>query len=276
MDLLQLKAIFKPVTDLSDQRDSIDVNGHKVHFRVLTPQEDLEVIRDALAVAGDNETRQLEYISAVRDITIARSLTGIGKQSLEGQEFIETGEKLESGVSVRIPRDEAVLEVIRQWSNPVLAGLYRFYQTLVQKQKEAVNNACEFPSVDYDAEIARLEAEISDLKARKLKENPSLAQTSEKESESEKEQESEDAHQEPERPLRVASRASPPKVVREPDFEPEPTEVVDERNDFDSNSSFVDTSDQESLAEAMRIENQKAAARRRNLFKPPHADVTGG
>lgn len=269
MDLLQLQAIFKPITELSNQRDSIDINGIMVHFRVLTPQEDLEVLRDAIAEAGDSETRQLEYISAVRDLTIARSITGIGKQSLEGQEFIETGEKLESGVLVRVPREEAVLGVIRKWSNPVLAGMYRFYQTLVQKQKDAINNACDFPSVDYDAEIARLQSEIEDLKARKLKENPTALPETEPEKH---EQEPEEST--PKAPARSVSRAPEPSVPEpEPDDSHEPG---DERLNFDSDSSFVDTSDQESLAEAMRIENQKAAARRRNIFKPPHADVIGG
>ena len=100
---------------------------------------------------------------------ISHAICAIGPQDLRHVSFIETGDKLENGTPIKIPVASAIRKIIidQRWTATVRSGLFRKYGELLKKIERKAEDAIQFEPSDVEAEIERLEARLTLLKAER-------------------------------------------------------------------------------------------------------------
>jgi hypothetical protein len=220
-------------------------------------------------------------------------------------QFIETAEKLPSGVFVKKPTDAVLRELIlkQRWSGPTRLGLFLKYAELLAKVEKTAEEAIRFEPSDTDAEIERLESRLADLKsAREAKQSglvssvAGITKTIATESKTAPVQPpvqvapAPQATPPPRQPVTPTMAPPPPQTSQPVRAGPQPTkdQVIPtatpavEKNPNDYPDSFVDTSDDDGMTQAIAEENARLFALRQGrplpeapsalqgLRRPPH------
>jgi hypothetical protein len=176
----ELAKIFEPVRALSHNEKVFDVGGLPVTIRTLMPHEEVEVQRTAALVmseAGEDERTQatlLAYLNKVKVGTLSYAIIALGDHDFRDVEGVETGELLPNGVPVRIPTYKAVREFVGQWSQAMVAAMFKKVGDLVTEVELRVGEAIKFDSPELDFEIKRLETKLEELREKKRQQDDDL------------------------------------------------------------------------------------------------------
>lgn len=178
LSLFDLEKAMAPISRIGKGELEFEVQGTRVVLRTLTPEEEIEVQRNATSVLAGGEISDqvtgLEYLDGFRRWSLAYSLVQLGDTDFRNEDTIETGEKLPNGKPVRILRHEALYQLIKKsWSKPMLSGVFAKFGELMNKTDRESEDLIEFDHVDFDAEIARLEERIRELKEDKIRSDAS-------------------------------------------------------------------------------------------------------
>lgn len=173
LTLKDLETVMSPLSQLGKGEMSFDIGDLSLTLRTLTPSEELEIQRYARAALAEGEvtdqTTALDFLDRFRYMTLAYSLVQVGHLNFRGVEFVETGEILPNGVAVKIPKHMAVLRVVNTWSREMAVAVMRKFERLSNQVETEIDKAIVFEESDLDAEIARLEEKLADLKDQKAK-----------------------------------------------------------------------------------------------------------
>ena len=297
-----LELAFAPIEELSHGESTFPVGDTNVTLRILLPEEEAEV--QTYASQKMEESSPLEYIERFKKAVLSYSLVEIGELDLRGVSSVETGEKLDNGKLIKIPKIDAVRQMVGKWTGSVRTGVFHKYVDLVTRVEDRARQAIVFEPTDRDSEINRLTKDIEKLQDR-LKTltderdnagvdlSTQLAKTAreiERIEQKVRPTETEAAEPDPENPpeqiLPVAKRsvpgprqpitpqqAAPPTPTAKPEApaeEPVPVRVAPEPL-ADVEDSFVDPGDQEGMAAAIAAENRRVLARRQHAGRdlPP-------
>ena len=173
LNMQALETALQKVETLGKGELTLDVNGTDITIRVLLPDEEVEAIRwahDALADAEDDDVDRataMQYLDRIKIGVLAYAIIQIGSTDLRDQDFVETGEVLDSGIAVKLPKYLALRELLRKWQRDVLGGVYRSYTELMERVELEAEKAISFDLVELDAEIDRVEKRLVVLKALK-------------------------------------------------------------------------------------------------------------
>lgn len=174
LSLKDLQEAMSPLTNVGKGESTFEVLGLSVTLRALTGDEEIEVQRSAraaLPVEGEvtDQVAMLEYLDKFRNGSLGYSIVAVGTLDFRGVEFIETGAKTPTGVAIKIKKHEAVQQIVATWSRSMTVAVFKKFGELMNDVEKEVDALIEFEPVDYDAEIARLEERIRELKDDKAR-----------------------------------------------------------------------------------------------------------
>ena len=173
LTLTDLKTIMAPLTELGKGEATFEVNGLHITVRSLTPEEEIATQRFARGALteGDanDQVNALDYLDRFRTACLGYALVQIGELDFRGVSTVETGEKLPNGVAVKVKKNEALMQVIESWSRPMTTAIFQRFTSLMERIESSVDKSLKFDDDHIDAEIARLEERLAELKATKTK-----------------------------------------------------------------------------------------------------------
>lgn len=162
-----------PLTELGKGTMTFDAGPLTITIRTLSPEEEITIqryARDALAEGeSTDQTTALDFLDRFRNMTLAYSIMQVGNLNFNGVDHVETGETLPNGVAIRIPKHMAVLRVVNKWSREMSVSVMRKFERLNNQIEKELSKAIVFDESDLDAEIARLEEKLADLKDQKMR-----------------------------------------------------------------------------------------------------------
>lgn len=174
LNLDLLKESASAITDACIGETECHINGVRLVLRVLTPKQETEVQRYAIEVyqALDDDDEEdsadtLEYFDRFRIALLSHAIVQIGDQDLRDLEYIPTGKKLQSGAEVKIPKEQALREIVRGWTRVVHINLIEYYHQLSGLVESRSLDAIEFQHSDLDTEIQRLTERIQKLEEQR-------------------------------------------------------------------------------------------------------------
>lgn len=181
MDLQSLRTALEPLTKFGTEEHTFEVEGTVVTLRPLLPREEIaaqqyasEVLTLTQAEEGLGEddrltrTAALRYMDQFRIAVIAHALVQINTTDLRNVDTIETGEVLDNGVRVKVPRHVALRDIMADsWSRGMITITFSKYGDLITKIAEKADKVAEASVADLDAEIERLERRLENTKAER-------------------------------------------------------------------------------------------------------------
>lgn len=176
----ELAKIFEPVRNLSHNEKTFELGGLPITIRTLLPHEEVEVQRSAATAMSETEEEDrtqatlLEYLNSVKIGTLSYAIIALGPHDFRGVEGIETGDVLPNGIPVKIPIYQAVRELVQQWSQAMIAAMFKKVGDLVTEVELRVGEAIQFDSPNLEFEIKRLEAKLGELRDKKDKQDEEL------------------------------------------------------------------------------------------------------
>ena len=168
-----LHSLMAPLTDLGRGEATFEVGGLSVTLRTLTPEEEIATQRYARGALTEGDSNDqinaLDYLDRFRVYCLGNSIVQIGDVDFRGVTTIETGEKLQNGVAVKIKKHEALIKVTESWSRSMVTTLFQRFTSLMEKVESGIEKTLKYDDDHIDAEISRLEEKLADLKTTKSK-----------------------------------------------------------------------------------------------------------
>jgi len=163
LDISALEAAFARIGEIGKGEVDVEFDGVRVVLRALLPEEDVEVQKYA---RGDAEggTENLLLIERYKRATIAYAVVQVGGLNLRGVTTIPTGEVLENGVPVKVPKVVAVRRIVETWSRQATSLVFQRYAELIRRIEDEANSKVQFDKSNVDAEIERLESRLVELR----------------------------------------------------------------------------------------------------------------
>jgi hypothetical protein len=104
----------------------------------------------------------LEFVDIFRRESLSRSIIEINGVSLSDP-FIETGDVLESGVAVKVKREEALGEILGGFSRVVMTTLFQELAALSEKAESTLTKQLEQGTLNLEEEKKNLESRVQTL-----------------------------------------------------------------------------------------------------------------
>lgn len=283
LDLSVLRKALAPLAKIGKQELTFDAQGTQVTLRPLLPAEEVEVQKYSASVIDEHRVEEeksdddnmsraaaLDYFDRFRIEIIAYSIVQIGTLDLRNVTTVATGEVLDNGVEVQIPKTTAMrLFIKEQWSRGMLSLAFYKYGELAQLLQLEADNLARKSASDLDVEIERVEKRLVDLKEEREKRAKGDVNITQKQILSilEAEEALERSGQEALEALPLMEQAAPPSEPTPPRRSvvpptspppgPPPAPVIPEEVQNKFRSSFDDSDD------AIQEEEQRILAHRR-------------
>jgi hypothetical protein len=177
LDLNALKQALAPLSKVGRDEHSFEIGGMQITIRPLLPLEEVMVQRYAASVLDDIQAKEgldkddqmsraaaLDYFDRFRIEIIAHSIVQVGDLDLRDTKTIPTGEVLDNGVAVQVPRAIAMRGIVEGWSRAMITVCFARYGDLVQKIADEADKIAQTTLPDLDAEIERVETRLRQLK----------------------------------------------------------------------------------------------------------------
>lgn len=166
-----LEKALASVEQIGKGEKTYQVGDTTVTLRVLNQEEELEVqayAREALQEEeGNREQLALDFINRFKVAVLSYALVQVGPTDFRQSAYVETGEVLDNGVKVKIPKTQALRKLLNKWSSNLLHGIFRRYSELAREVEIKADKAMKFEPADMDTEIERLEKRLVGLREEK-------------------------------------------------------------------------------------------------------------
>lgn len=173
LSLKDLKDLMAPLTEIGKGESTFEVNGVAITIRTLTPEEEIATQRYARGALTEGDANDqinaLDYLDKFRLSCLSHAIIQIGNLDFRNVSTIETGEKLSSGVAVKVKKHEAIMQVMEAWSRAMVTAIFQRFTSLTEKIEAQVEDKLKYDDDHIDAEIARLEDKLTDLRSMKSK-----------------------------------------------------------------------------------------------------------
>lgn len=166
IDFKALEQALAPIAEIGQSELTFDAGGTTITLRVLRPFEEVEAQKFASkALASGEEQAAIEYLDLFRLGCLSHAIVAVGDQDFRDVEFVTTGEKLENGTFIKVPKYKALRQLLNLWTRSALSGVFtKFHELLMKTEKEA-EKAIIFEPANVPAEIDRLHQRIAEMKA---------------------------------------------------------------------------------------------------------------
>ena len=173
LSLKDLRELMAPLTELGKGESTFDINGLAITIRTLTPEEEIATQRYARGALTDGEANDqinaLDYLDKFRISCLSYAIVQIGNLDFRNVTTVETGDKLPNGVAVKVKKHEAIMQVMESWSRAMVTAIFQRFTVLAEKIESQVEENLKYDDDHIDAEVARLEEKLSELRSMKSK-----------------------------------------------------------------------------------------------------------
>lgn len=170
LNLAMLEQALSVVGSVGKGEITVMVKGTiTVVLRTLTGTE-VSAAREYMLEGGDDESPK-DQVNRYKVSLLSYSIIQVGQMDLRSVSSIETGEVTATGVSVRIPKHQAVRKILETWSEGTTLALFQKYLELAYRVEAETEEAIQFEITDLDAEILRVEGRLNKLKAERERSN---------------------------------------------------------------------------------------------------------
>ena len=192
LDLNTLRTALKPLSEMGRDEFTFTVDDMNITLRPLLPLEEVAVQRFASSVLDDIQAQEglssndnmsraaaMDYFDRFRIEIIANAIVQVNDLDLRNEKYIATGETLENGTPVQVPRGLAMRGIVQEWSRAMITVCFARYGDLVQKIADKADEIAQTTLPDLDAEIERVEARLTSLRKdreTRAKGDPSITQ----------------------------------------------------------------------------------------------------
>ena len=163
MDLSSLREAFKPLVEASHREKTVEVMGVTVTLRTITPQEEIDIQKAIPDLNSDEQVTPLEFVDAFRRETLSRSIVQINDLDLRSVSVLETGEVTDSGVKVKVSKEEGVFEIVNDWSRLIVTKLFEAFTELVEETEQALTESLEISPEMLEAQRDALQGRVDEL-----------------------------------------------------------------------------------------------------------------
>lgn len=162
LNLVQLKELMLPLSQLCKKEKEVDLAGVKVTIRHLSPKEEIEVQKSLPNIQEENVTA-IEFADTFRRETLSRSVLKVNGLDLSSVSEVETGEVLPNGTAIKVSKEEAVIQVMDTWSSPVINKLFEHYGLLSEEIEKDMDESLKMNVEDSEIEKENLQGRINNL-----------------------------------------------------------------------------------------------------------------
>jgi len=174
LDLKTLQNAFSKIEEVGKGELTFDLDGIPVTLRVLLPSEEITVQKfaaQAMAEGDDTDaSTTADYLERFKQAVCSHALVAVGELDFRGVEFVETGETLDNGVAIKVPKHQAVRDILSNFSRGATTIIFKKYGELLAQVEQDAEAATDFEIPDLDAEIKRLQDRITELEETKAEE----------------------------------------------------------------------------------------------------------
>jgi hypothetical protein len=177
MDINSLQQAMAPLLEIGKSETQFEVEGYVICMRPLLPVEEVSVQRYAASIldqvqqaeglTNDDQMSRaaaLDYFDRFRIEVISHAVVEVNGLSLRGIKTIETGEVLDNGTKVKVPKPIAMRQMVENWSRAMLTVCFSKYGDMVKEIADRAEKMVEKSNSDLEAEIERMESRLENLK----------------------------------------------------------------------------------------------------------------
>jgi hypothetical protein len=286
IDFKALEQALAPIAEIGQGELTFDAGGTQITLRVLRPAEEVEAQKfAAVALEGEADHAAVDYLDRFRLACLSHAIVAVGSQDFRNVDYVTTGETLDNGVAVKVPKHKALQMLLARWTRAALAGVFTKFHELLTRTELDAEKAIIFEPANIPSEIDRLNQRITELRSE-MEKATAVEKTKFSETVSRVEAqvasqmqvpvpekvETQEPISEP-TPVRragpvIPQQAAPP-MERPTTMAPPPRvdAPVSAPPPSRADSSFVDTADDDSMNAAMNAEHQRLMDMRQRAFE---------
>jgi len=137
VNLKQLKKAFKPIVEIGKRQRTMTLGATEITLKTLTSKEDGEVQKSiSMQREEGQDLSPLEFVDAFRREVLSRAIVKIDDLDLS-EGFVETGEQLDDGTPIKVPKTEAVGELLDTMSRVALTQIFDEMTALISEAEES-------------------------------------------------------------------------------------------------------------------------------------------
>ena len=174
MFLNEIESAFNDLIKIGNLEKQVTIGNISLVLKTLTPADEIE-IQKTISNFRNDETLAVEFIDLFRKETLSRAIVEINGKNLRDVKIIETDEKLDNGVSVKITKQEAVFKMLDKLPKGILAHLFNEMTSLTEQSEKQVESLLQIKEKDN-----LVEAEILENRANNLRQEESIKKNDEK------------------------------------------------------------------------------------------------
>lgn len=171
IDFQALEQALAPIEQIGQAELTFDAGPTTITLRVLRPEEEVEAQKYAADVLRDQEEtgdhQAVSYLDKLRLGFLSYSVVAIGDMDFRNVEYVDTGDKLPNGTSIKVTKAKAMRELLSRWSRPVLTAVFGQFHVLTAKAEAEAERLIEYEPSNIPAEIERLNKRVQELREMK-------------------------------------------------------------------------------------------------------------
>lgn len=165
MFLNEIESAFNDLIKIGNLEKQVTIGNISLVLKTLTPADEIE-IQKTISNFRNDETLAVEFIDVFRKETLSRAIVEINGKNLRNLSFIETEEKLDNGVTIKITRQEAIFKMLDKLPKGILSHLFGEMTSLTEQSEKQVESLLDIKEKDN-----LIEADILENRAKNLREN---------------------------------------------------------------------------------------------------------
>lgn len=164
MFLNEIESAFDDLIKIGNLEKQVTIGNISLVLKTLTPADEIE-IQKTISNFRNDETLAVEFIDVFRKETLSRAIVEINGKNLRNLSFIETEEKLDNGVTIKITRQEAIFKMLDKLPKGILSHLFSEMTALTEQSEKQVESLLDIKEKDN-----LIEADILENRAKNLRE----------------------------------------------------------------------------------------------------------
>ncbi len=170
----EIEDAFNDLIQIGNIEKKLTIGKIDIVLKTITPADEIE-IQKVISSYRNDDTLAIEFIDVFRKETLSRAIVEINGKDLRFVSIIETGEKLDNGVSIKIPKNEAILKMLDKLPRNILSHLFNELTALTEQSEKQIEQFLQVKDKDL-----LVEAEILENRANALKQQDALLKNDEK------------------------------------------------------------------------------------------------
>lgn len=170
----EIEDAFNDLIQIGNIEKKLTIGKIDIVLKTITPADEIE-IQKVISTYRNDDTLAIEFIDIFRKETLSRAIVEINGKDLRLVSIIETGEKLDNGVSIKIPKNEAILKMLDKLPRNILSHLFNELTALTEQSEKQIEQFLQVKDKDL-----LVEAEILENRANALKQQDALLKNDEK------------------------------------------------------------------------------------------------